>query len=54
VGYVASDSEQLYVIITDMINTDPTGAFIAEADLDQFESYLEPIVADLNLPIQQP
>ncbi|NEQ27599.1 MAG: hypothetical protein F6K28_53070 [Microcoleus sp. SIO2G3] len=51
IGYVASDDDTLYVIVTGMINGDPAGTFSNDTDLQQFEPHFDRIVAGLNLPV---
>lgn len=48
-GYVATDGTTLYVIVTGVINGDPTGSFSNIEAAQQFEPYLAEIVAGLTL-----
>ena len=53
IGYVASDNDTLYVIVTGLINGDPAGTFSDNADLQEFQPHLDRIVAGLNLPVDR-
>jgi len=53
IGYVASDNDTLYVIVTGLINGDPAGTFSDSADLQEFQPHLDRIVAGLNLPVDR-
>lgn len=51
IGYVTTDGRNLYVFMAGIIPGDPTGTFMSEAQLDQFEPHLAPIMAGLTLPL---
>jgi hypothetical protein len=49
VGYMATDGDTVYLIVTGLINNDPTGSFSEASDFAAFEPHGEAIVEGLRL-----